>query len=99
MDDIAAAQPASLFVGAFDLAKAMNIEPNPNTNEILRARREIAGAAKRVGIASFDMPFIHLTDNSGLDEHIDQSKYLGFTGGAAVNGEQAARINAAFTSA
>ena len=96
IDQIAAARPASLIVGAFDLAKALDVDPDPNTKQILRTRRQTAGTAKRAGIAAFDMPFIHLTDISGFEDHIQQAMHLGFTGCAAMTGDQATRIDTAF---
>ncbi len=44
--DIVTAGVASLVLGAFDLAKALNIEPDTDAAEILRARRLVADAAK-----------------------------------------------------
>ena len=87
---------ASLVLGAFDLAKALNTEPDANAAEILRARRLVGEAAKQAGIAAFDMPFIHLADSAGLEEHLSQAKHLGFTGCCAMNSDQAQRINDAF---
>ena len=96
LDEIAATEPASLIVGAFDLAKELGVDPDPNTTEIFKARQQVAEAAKRAGIASFDMPYINQTDLAGFDEHVVQAKYLGFTGCCAMNGNQAVRINAVF---
>jgi len=98
MADIARLGPASFFVGAFDLAKALDVEPNPNTTEIFGARQSIAAAAAKTGIAAYDMPFIHRTDLTGFEEHLAQAKYLGFTGCSAVNADQATRINEVFAS-
>lgn len=96
LSEIASAGAASLWVGAFDLAKALDVDPDPNGTEIFRARQKIAEAAKQAGIPAFDMPFIDQTDPAGFNDHLGQSKYLGFTGCCAVNADQAARINDVF---
>ena len=96
VSNVAEAGVASLVLGAFDLAKSLNVEPNAGVQEILRARRLVAEAAKQAGIAAFDMPYVHLADSAGFDEHLNQAIHLGFTGCCAMNSDQAQRINEAF---
>ena len=98
MADIASTGPSSFLVGAFDLAKALDVEPNPNATDIFHAQQSIAAAAAKAGIAAFDMPFIDQTYLTGFEEHLAQAKYLGFTGCSAVNADQATRINEVFAS-
>lgn len=91
---IAEAGVASLVLGAFDLAKALDVEPEPSSKKILEARAQVASAAKMAKVLSFDMPWIDGADQAGFEAHIRQAKELGFTGCCAMNQDQATQINA-----
>lgn len=96
VSDIVAAGPSSLLVGAFDLGKALGVEPDPNTPELLSARQRVADAAKAAGVAALDMPFVDVGNAAGFQAHIEQAWQFGFTGCCAMNASQAAEINARF---
>ncbi len=88
---------ASLVVGAFDLAKALGIDPDPSSAQIIEARKAVAAAANSAGVASFDMPWVDLEDGDGFEAHLVQALDLGFTGCCAMNEAQAQRINMVFS--
>ncbi|MGB1877398.1 MAG: HpcH/HpaI aldolase/citrate lyase family protein [Rhodospirillaceae bacterium] len=87
----------SLVVGAFDLAKALGIDPEPNATAILDARVTVASAATSAGVSSFDMPWVAVQDEAGFETHLAQAYELGFTGCCAMNEAQAQRINEVFS--
>lgn len=91
---IAAAGVASVALGAFDLAKELQVEPVSLEGPIYDARQRIAQAAAEAGLWSFDMPWVAVNDDAGFEDHIAQSIALGFTGCCAMNEQQARRINA-----
>lgn len=91
---IASAGVESVVFGAFDLAKALGVKPDPSSKAIQEARQEIARVAAQAKTLSFDMPWVDVEDGAGFEQHIAQAKALGFTGCCAMNNEQAQRIDA-----
>lgn len=96
--EIASAGTVSLVLGAFDLAKALGVAPDPTSAVILEARKKIATAARDADVGSFDMPWIAVEDQAGFEFHITQAKELGFSGCCAMTEAQAMQINALWSS-
>lgn len=93
VESLAMAGVASLVLGAFDLAKALGVAPDPSSEPLLAARKQVAQAASTAEIWSFDMPWINVADHAGFEKHIAQAQELGFTGCCAMNDDQATQIN------
>ncbi|MBT6960100.1 MAG: hypothetical protein HOA00_03070 [Rhodospirillaceae bacterium] len=96
---IAQAGVASLVFGAFDLAKALGIDPDPAATEIIEARKAVVSAARAADVAAFDMPWINTEDEAGFEVHLAQALDLGFTGCSAITESQALLINTVFSKA
>lgn len=86
----------ALYLGAEDLTADLKCIRTKIGREIIYARQKIVYAARAVGIAVYDTPFVDIDDAEGLEEDVKMAKSLGFTGKMAVSPRQIACINHVF---
>jgi (S)-citramalyl-CoA lyase len=95
--DIAGADPLlrGLAFGGADLAADLGALMNPES--LLVPRHTVVRAAARHGLASFDVPYIVLDDDSELAGECGAARAIGFTGKLAIHPKHVAAVNQAFT--
>jgi len=85
----------ALGFGGVDLAADLGCEPS--WEPLLAHRAALVAGAARAGRALFDVPFLELADEAGLEAECRRVRALGFTGKLAIHPRQLAGIHAAFT--
>lgn len=96
VEELAVADSVSglLFGGldlSVDLGAAMEWEP------LLYARSRVVHAARLGGVGATDMPFLDLSDPTGLRAEADRARKLGFDGKAAIHPDQVQVVLKAFS--
>ena len=61
----------------------------------MRARKIVAACAK-AGVAAYDVPYLDVKNDQGLQRETERSKALGFTGRACIHPSQVEAVNDVF---
>jgi len=97
IDEIAQADPMlkALAFGGADLAADLGCEMS--FEPLLNARHSVVRAAAARGLKTFDVPYIQLDDDRGLQPECERVRALGFSGKLAIHPKHVGTINAVFT--
>lgn len=97
--EIAFASPRvkGLLFGSEDFLADMEGSHGPGGRSLLAPRNIVSMAARAAGIIAIDTPYVHIQDEDGLHEHIQQAKELGYEGMLIMSPRQLSIAKAAYT--
>ncbi|MCR9223052.1 MAG: CoA ester lyase [Hyphomonas sp.] len=93
--DIAKQSNAGVLFGGADYSASIGADLS-NWDAMIVARATIAGACGAAGVPAYDVPYLDVSNTSGLDEQTRQSKAMGFTGRACIHPAQVETVNTVF---
>ena len=87
----------ALAFGAEDYTNDMGIQRTDSGEEVFYPRASVPVAARAVGVASLDSPFVAFRDPEALRRDAQVARQMGYTGKFAIHPSQIEAINAAFS--
>ncbi|CAI8012447.1 Citrate lyase subunit beta [Geodia barretti] len=96
---MASASPRIIAIafGAEDFTNDMGIQRTDDGDEVYHARATVAIAARAVGVASLDSPYVAFRNPEGLRKDAGVARQLGYTGKFAIHPAQVETINELFS--
>ena len=94
--DIAKQSSAGVLFGGADYSASLGADLS-NWDAMSVARGTIAGAGGAAGVPAYDVPYLNVKDDTGLDETTRQSKAMGFAGRSCIHPSQVGTVNAVFS--
>lgn len=94
--DIAKQASAGVLFGGADYSASLGADLS-DWDAMLLARGTIAAACGAAGVPAYDVPFLDVTDETGLSEATQKARSAGFSGRACIHPAQVGPVNAVFT--
>ncbi|MEL6415113.1 MAG: CoA ester lyase [Pseudomonadota bacterium] len=94
--DIAKQSPAGVLFGGADYSASLGADLS-NWDAMIVARGTISGACGAAGVPAYDVPYLDVKDDTGLDAATRKAKAMGFAGRACIHPNQVATVNAVFS--
>lgn len=94
--DIAKQSPAGVLFGGADYSASLGADLS-DWDAMIVARGTIAGACGAAGVPAYDVPYLDVKDDTGLDAATRKAKAMGFAGRACIHPKQVVTVNAVFS--
>ena len=94
--DIAKQSPAGVLFGGADYSASLGADLS-DWDAMVVARGTISGACGAAGVPAYDVPYLDVQDDTGLDAATRKAKAMGFAGRACIHPKQVSTVNAVFS--